>query len=684
MDVDVRVAVYDARNQRILTSEGALACALPRGLYRIRLERCGRVETHLVDHDTGTDLRSTGPLIDTPAPIKSAASWQPDHAELARHFTAVETSASLGEPPHASRLCVFIRRADEISGPVDLPNEPVTIHDLQGRLMTALDPTTCVVVARGAFIAFSARIASGTYRVRAARSRRDVAISIPPDRAAHVFVADGGRVRLDDLRVALRPVDQRFDPLSPLARAMESAIAALSSPGEPFPPVARALLPQGLQEDLCFAVAVAHLAWRSGEPGLFERVMAHLHQAITDVPDLVILDQLRGAHRVIDEPELQAPPLLRASMIVAMTRSDLDLAPFGPIVRAARTACHDSIWCTFSDRTWDERWIEPTVESLRARSPDLDARAIACTTAVALHTIEQTIESLDATMPTVSGRTARMADLHIPGYQLDGVLGHGGQGTVFRARRELDRRSVAIKVVPLLDDPRQVERIARELELMAHLDHPAVLTLRAWGALHGGAGLWFESELCRCSLLDLVSHDDAPLAPDRAVRMVIDALDGLAYLHRNGIVHRDIKPGNLLVRDDDRVVIADFGLAKHFLTSGQITATGKAAGTVRFAPPEQLVDVKRAGLACDVWSMAATLYFLLTLELPRDEYADQSEIEAALENPIVSIAERWPAVPAPLARCIDAALSIDAAARPRDGGALRDELAAALAERGRS
>jgi serine/threonine protein kinase len=149
---------------------------------------------------------------------------------------------------------------------------------------------------------------------------------------------------------------------------------------------------------------------------------------------------------------------------------------------------------------------------------------------------------------------------------------------------------------------------------------------------------------------------------------MLDALDGLAQLHTHSIAHGAIKPANLLVREAS-VAVAGTALAAR-VHSAELHG-GRASA--RFVSPELLAGDAPPEPTSDIWSMAATFYFLLTLELPRDEYAGQTQLEAAAHNPIVPIRERSTEVPAALARCIDRALSPD---RPASAAAFREQLLA--------
>ncbi|HET9314710.1 MAG TPA: protein kinase, partial [Vicinamibacteria bacterium] len=144
--------------------------------------------------------------------------------------------------------------------------------------------------------------------------------------------------------------------------------------------------------------------------------------------------------------------------------------------------------------------------------------------------------------------------------------------------------------------------------------------------------------------------------------MALQALAGLAHAHARGVVHRDLKPENLLLGGDDaRVKIADFGLAKSFEQAGWsgLTATGAVAGTLFFMPREQLTSFRVVRPVSDVWSMAATLYFLLTRQYARDFRPGQDPLQVILGGGVVPIRARDPRIPETVARVIDRALADD-------------------------
>ena len=187
--------------------------------------------------------------------------------------------------------------------------------------------------------------------------------------------------------------------------------------------------------------------------------------------------------------------------------------------------------------------------------------------------------------------------------------------------------------------------------------------------------------------MKLTSNSTAERRPATLVGVDDDVVDGGGFRReltvepisgRYGSDRRSAQPARcrgLTARAIRSACGASIALAGIGVTlRGSATAFRRAASCPRFAPPELLFEHAQPQVSSDVWSIAATLYFLLTLELPRDEYARQSRLEAARDNPVVSIAMRRPDLPPRLARCIDAALSSEAHARPRDAGHLLDQL----------
>lgn len=251
----------------------------------------------------------------------------------------------------------------------------------------------------------------------------------------------------------------------------------------------------------------------------------------------------------------------------------------------------------------------------------------------------------------------------IAAYEILDLLGRGGMGTVHRARRLADGKMVALKtmIAKVVVADRSRDMFLREIEITKQLAHPNIVQLLDYSAK--GNSFFFVMDLCpNGSVQDLLQQKGRPLSAREALPLVLDALDGVAFAHQRGIVHRDIKPENILLRTDGerlRALIADFGLAKNFELAGLsgLTATGTSAGTPRFMPREQLLQYRYVNPLSDLWSLAATLYYMLTAKLPRDFPKHRDPIEVVLHGGFIPLKNRDPQLPDDLCRIIDRTLS---------------------------
>ncbi len=201
-------------------------------------------------------------------------------------------------------------------------------------------------------------------------------------------------------------------------------------------------------------------------------------------------------------------------------------------------------------------------------------------------------------------------------YELLAVLGEGGAGTVYRARDRRSGQVVALKVLSaaLARNPLMLKRFEREFELASALDHPNIVR-----ALHHGCSSgtpYLVMELVPGESVGARLEREGPLPEAEAVGIVLQACEGLRYAHERGLIHRDVKPDNILVTPDGQVKLADLGLSKQLDAEADLTRTGGGLGTPHFMAPEQFRNAKNADARCDVYSLGATLYQLVTGELP--------------------------------------------------------------------
>ncbi|GII90337.1 serine/threonine-protein kinase [Sinosporangium siamense] len=216
-------------------------------------------------------------------------------------------------------------------------------------------------------------------------------------------------------------------------------------------------------------------------------------------------------------------------------------------------------------------------------------------------------------------------------YLLIERLGQGGMGVVWRAHDELLDRPVAVKEVRYsgVDDERRaslIQRTIREARAAGRLDHPSVVAVHDVVEEDGRA--WIVMQLVRSRSLGEVVRVYGPLAPERVAALGLQMLSALRAAHAAGVLHRDVKPENVLLADDGRVVLTDFGIAA-VEEDPALTHTGAIMGTPAFLPPERLKGMP-AGPESDLWSLGATLYAAVEGRSPFDRGAAAPTMAAVL------------------------------------------------------
>ena len=232
-------------------------------------------------------------------------------------------------------------------------------------------------------------------------------------------------------------------------------------------------------------------------------------------------------------------------------------------------------------------------------------------------------------------------------YEIVRELGTGGTATVFEATDRVLSRTCAVKLLLDVGQGKAAQsrrdRLRTEAMALATLDHPRVVRVYDLGEHEGQPYLAMEY-VEGGSLADRLMAE-GPLPPADAVARILEVLEALSAAHEAGIVHRDVKPHNVLARADGTAALCDFGIARQEERSH--TRTGVALGSVDYMAPEQRVDARRAGPAADVYGAGCTLYHLLTAETPVDLYL----------SPDTS--PRWEGVPAALRDIVRRATNVD-------------------------
>ena len=191
-------------------------------------------------------------------------------------------------------------------------------------------------------------------------------------------------------------------------------------------------------------------------------------------------------------------------------------------------------------------------------------------------------------------------------YRVERELGRGGMGAVWLCRDELLGREVAVKEIGALPgEAADLARALREARRSAALQHPNVVSV--FDAVEEGDHTWLVMEYVPSRTLSQLVREEGPLAPRRVAAIGAQVADGLALAHESGTVHRDVKPGNILVKEGDHAKISDFGIARSDTLDEHRTQTGLMTGTPAYFSPE-LARGADSSPASDVWALGATLY----------------------------------------------------------------------------
>lgn len=238
-----------------------------------------------------------------------------------------------------------------------------------------------------------------------------------------------------------------------------------------------------------------------------------------------------------------------------------------------------------------------------------------------------------ARAPTVetSGAGAAAAAGQVIGdrYRVESLLGRGGMGQVFRVTELASGRALALKVLRPLDgdDADRVRRFQREIQILTRLQHPAVLRILDWG--ESAAGLYFVTELVEGEDLKLAIRRRGAFPPGETAAIGATLAEALAAAHAQGVVHRDVKPNNVMIARDGSLRLLDFGLARGAgIDMTTLTRTGTVVGTPGYMSPEQF-DAHGVDERSDIYSLGVLLFEVLTGRLP---FLGQTPLAVALAH----------------------------------------------------
>lgn len=251
--------------------------------------------------------------------------------------------------------------------------------------------------------------------------------------------------------------------------------------------------------------------------------------------------------------------------------------------------------------------------------------------------------------------------MEVDGYELLGELGRGGAGTVYLARQQSLNRLVALKVVSTASDE-LADRLLSEARLLSELRHPNVVSVFDSGLTEGRP--WYSMTYCGGGTLADIIQRDGRLLPGQTTHVLIPLADALAELHARGIVHRDVKPGNVLFDEQGHIYLGDLGIALDG-KSDRVTTSGAVLGTIGYSAPEMMAG-ESPSPASDIFSLGVLAYESLSGERPFSGPHIFAVMDAIRSGRYIPLTDASPDCPPTMADLVSRALSAEPGSRPTD------------------
>jgi serine/threonine protein kinase len=264
----------------------------------------------------------------------------------------------------------------------------------------------------------------------------------------------------------------------------------------------------------------------------------------------------------------------------------------------------------------------------------------------------------------MGAETSRAMPQSVGDYDLLDKIAEGGMGAIYRGKDRRSGQIVAIKIMPphMAANPVLLKRFEQEFRAASRLDHPNIVRALDYG--DNGETPYLVMEFVDGESLGQKLERDGRMCELDAIRIIAQVAQGLHRAHKNGLVHRDVKPDNILVTPEGVAKLADLGLVKESETDLNLTKTGRGLGTPHFMAPEQFRNAKNADVRCDIYSLGATLYMMVTGDLPFKSNGPLDAWMKKIQNELTAPRSLVPALSERIDWAIMRAMSADPNQRP--------------------